>query len=48
MVKTRKNITKKNVSRKNVLSTNDLKLCPIGLEPFEEEFSKTFSKYELN
>jgi putative endopeptidase len=52
MVKTtknvsRKNISKKNVSKKNVLSPSVLKLCPIGLEPFEEKFGKTFSKNEL-
>ena len=47
MVKTKKNLTKKNVTMKNVLSPSNLKLCPIGLEPFEEEFSKTFSKSEL-
>ena len=47
MVKTKKNLTKKNVTMKNVLSPNDLKLCPIGLEPFEEEYSKTFSKERL-
>ena len=47
MVKTKKNLTKKNVTMKNVLSPNNLKLCPIGLKPFEEEFSKTFSKIEL-
>ena len=47
MTNTKKNITKKNITKKNVLSPNVLKLCPIGLKPFEEEFSKTFSKSEL-
>lgn len=47
MPKTKKIVTRKNVTKKNVLSPNMLKLCPIGLKPFEEEFSKTFSKKEL-
>ena len=39
MPKTKKNGTKKNITKKNVIK-QDLALCPIGLKPFEEEFSK--------
>ena len=39
MTKTKKNLVKKNVTKKNVTKP-DLSLCPIGLKPFEEEFSK--------
>lgn len=41
MVKTRKNKSKKNISKKHNKSTE---LCPIGLKPFEEEFSKKMMK----
>jgi putative endopeptidase len=48
MPKTKKNVTKKNVTKKNVTKKNvtklDLSLCPIGLNPFEENFSKTLTK----
>ena len=47
MVKTKKNTTRKNTTRKNILNPAVLKLCPVGLEPFEEEYSKTFSKSQL-
>ena len=43
MPKTKKNVTKKNVTKKNVTKL-DLSLCPIGLNPFEENFSKTLTK----
>ena len=47
MVKTKKNTTKKNTTKKNVLSPTVLKLCPVGLKPFEEEYNKTSSKSQL-
>jgi putative endopeptidase len=43
MPKTKKNLVKKNVTKKNGKKL-DLSLCPIGLKPFEENFSKTLSK----
>ena len=42
MTKTKKTITRKNVTKKNL--KQNLELCPIGLKPFEENFSKTLSK----
>jgi hypothetical protein len=46
MAKTRKNVIKKNVTKKNI-KKQDLALCPIGLKPFEENFSKTLTKGHL-
>jgi putative endopeptidase len=45
MTKTKKTITRKNVTKKNL--KQNLELCPIGLKPFEENFSKTLSKGHL-
>ena len=43
--KTKKNKTKKNTTKKN---TSQLVLIgPVGLKPFEEEFSKTITKGNL-
>ena len=39
MVKTKKNCIKKSVTKKN----KKIVICPIGLKPFEEEFSKKFT-----
>jgi len=51
MTKTKKNITRKNVPRKNITRKNmtklQLELCPIGLKPFEENFSKKLPKGHL-
>lgn len=44
MTKTKKTIIRKNVT-KNL--KQNLELCPIGLKPFEENFSKTLSKGHL-
>ena len=46
MTKTKKNATKKNATKKNAIK-QDLALCPIGLKPFEENFSKTLTKGHL-
>ena len=43
MSKTSKN--KKQKSRKN--TTKKIQMCPIGLKPFEEEFSKTIPQNQL-
>jgi putative endopeptidase len=43
MVKTQKKRIRKNVSKKNKKNEN----CPIGLKPFEEEFSKKLPKNHL-
>ena len=47
MAKTRKNVSKKNKTQKNVLRPEFLKLCPIGLKPFEEDFNKTLPSGQL-
>ena len=36
---------KKKQTKKNKTSKN-YKICPIGLKPFEEEFSKTIKKHQ--
>ena len=40
MVKTLRRKNKNNVTKKN---SNSLIICPIGLKPFQEKFSKVFS-----
>jgi len=47
MVKThKKNINVKNKTKKNQKDGN-IVICPVGLKPFEDEFSKTISKSQL-
>ena len=46
MTRTKKNVIKKNTTKKNI-TKQYLALCPIGLKPFEQKFSKTFSKKNL-
>ena len=42
MVKTKKNGIKRNTTKKHV--KHNLALCPVGLKPFEENFTKMLSK----
>ena len=42
MVKTKKNVIKRNTTKKHV--KHSLTLCPVGLKPFEENFTKMLSK----
>ena len=44
MVKTLRRKQKKNETKKNKTS---LQICPIGLKPFQEKFSKIFSADQL-
>ena len=44
MVKTLRRKRKNNETKKN---SNSLKICPIGLKPFQEKFSKVFSPEQL-
>jgi predicted metalloendopeptidase len=40
-------VTSKYKTKRNVTKKNKLQICPIGLKPFEESFSKTASKTHL-
>ena len=44
MVKTLRRKRKNNETKKN---SNSLIICPIGLKPFQEKFSKVFSPEQL-